>query len=137
MKKIITIFGAIFLASVVLTSCADDKKDDKKKVRLIDLKDLYNGIDNEEDAVEAMITITKARIEMINKAMVPMQELADMEDRGEEIGDAKGDVKEKIRDEEWDEDDFEDEDNWDEYEDLEDEYEDLYEDFMKLRDKAF
>ena len=137
MKKLMTIFGAIFLASVVLTSCADDKKDDKKKVRLIDLKDLDKGIDNEEDALEAMITITKARIEMINKAMGPMQELADMEDRGEEIGDVKEDVKEKIRDEEWDEDDFEDADNWDEYEDLVDEFEDLDNDFEKLRDIAF
>ena len=137
MKKLMTIFGAIFLASVVLTSCADDKKDDKKKVRLIDLKDLDKGIDNEEDALEAMITITKARIEMINKAMGPMQELADMEDLRDDISDAQDDVKEKIRDEKWDEEDLEDADNWDEYEKLEDEFEDLYEDFMKLRDKAF
>ena len=126
MKKLMTIFGAFFLASVVLTSCGD-----------VNVKDLDKGIDNEEDAVEAMITITKARIEMINKAMGPMQELADMEDRGEEIGDVKDDVKEKIRDEKWDEEDLEDADNWDEYEKLEDEFEDLYEDFMKLRDKAF
>ncbi|MGY8987039.1 MAG: hypothetical protein ACKVG7_00635 [Flavobacteriales bacterium] len=74
---------------------------------------------------------------MINKAMGPMQELADMEERGEDINDVTEDVYEKIRDEEWDEDDLEDADNWEDYEDLEDEYEDLSEDFMKLRDKAF
>ena len=137
MQKLMTIFGAIFLASVVLTSCADDKKDDKKKVRLIDLKDLYNGIDNEEDAVEALIIVKKAQIELFNKAMGPMQELADMEDRADDISDAVEDVRELIYDEEWDEDDLEDADNWDEYEDLEDEFDDLKEDFMKLRDKAF
>ena len=126
MKKLMTIFGAFFLASVVLTSCGD-----------VNVKDLDKGIDNEEDAVEAMITIMKARIEMINKAMGPMQELADMEDRADDISDAKDDLKEKIRDEKWDEDDFEDADNWDEFEELEDEYEDLSEDFMKLREKAF
>ena len=126
MNKLMTIFGAFFLASVVLTSCGD-----------VNVKDLDKGIDNEEDAVEAMITITKARIEMINKAMGPMQELADMEERGEDINDVTEDVYEKIRDEEWDEDDLEDADNWEDYEDLEDEYEDLSEDFMKLRDKAF
>ena len=126
MKKLMTIFGAFFLASVVLTSCGD-----------VNVKDLDKGIDNEEDAVEAMITITKAKIEMINKAMGPMQELADMEDRADDISDAKDDLKEKIRDEKWDEEDLEDADNWDEYEKLEDEFEDLYEDFMKLRDKAF
>ena len=111
MKKLVTIFGAFFLASVVLTSCGD-----------VNVEDIDKGIDNEEDAVEAMITITKAKIEMINKAMGPMQELADMEDRGEEIGEAQDYIMEKIRDEEWDQDDFEDADNWDEYEDLVDEF---------------
>ena len=126
MNKLMTIFGAFFLASVVLTSCGD-----------VNVKDLDKGIDNEEDAVEAMITIKKAQIEMINKAMGPMQELADMEDRGDDINDAREDVWETIYDEEWDEDDLEDADNWDEYEELEDEFDDLKEDFMKLRDKAF
>ena len=125
MKKLMTIFGAFFLASVVLTSCGD-----------VNVKDLDKGIDNEEDAVEAMITITKAKIEMINKAMGPMQELADMEDRVDDISDAREDVWEKIYDEEWDEDDLEDADNWDEYEDLEDEFEDKMEDYMKLAKKA-
>ena len=126
MKKLMTIFGAFFLASVVLTSCGD-----------VNVKDLDKGIDNEEDAVEAMISIKKAQIELFEKAMGPMQELADMEDLRDDISDAQDDVKEKIRDEKWDEEDLEDADNWDEYEKLEDEFEDLYEDFMKLRDKAF
>ena len=126
MKKLMTIFGAFFFASVVLTSCGD-----------VNVEDLDKDIDNEEDAVEALITIRKAQIEMINKAMGPMQELADMEDRGDDINDAREDVWETIYDEEWDEDDLEDADNWDEYEELEDEFDDLKEDFMKLRDKAF
>lgn len=126
MNKLMTIFGAFFLASVVLTSCGD-----------VNVKDLDKGIDNEEDAVEALITIKKAQIEMINKAMGPMQELADMEDRGDDISDASEDVWEIIYDEEWDEDDLEDADNWNEYEELEDEFDDLRDDFMKLRDKAF
>jgi len=126
MNKLMTIFGAFFLSSVVLTSCGD-----------VNVKDLDKGIENEEDAVEAMITIKKAQIEMINKAMGPMQELADMQDRVDDINDARKDVGETISDEEWDDDDLEDADNWDEYEDLEDEFDDLREDFMKLRDKAF
>ena len=125
MKKLMTIFGAFFLASVVLTSCGD-----------VNVEDLDKGIDNEEDAVEAMITIKKAQIEMIDKAMGPMQELADMEDRGDDIGEASDDVWEKIYDEDWDQDDLEDADNWDEYEDLEDEFEDKMEDYMKLAKKA-
>jgi len=125
MKKLMTIFGAFFLASLVLTSCGD-----------VNVKDLDKGIDNEEDAVEAMITIMKARIEMINKAMGPMQELADMEDLRDDISDAQDDVKEKIRDEKWDEEDLEDADNWDEFEDIAEVYEDLREDIMKLREKA-
>jgi hypothetical protein len=48
MKKLMTIFGAYFFASVVLTSCGD-----------VNVKDLEKGIENEEDAVEAMITIKK------------------------------------------------------------------------------
>ena len=125
MKKLMTIFGAFFLASVVLTSCGD-----------VNVKDLDKGIENEEDAVEAMITIMKARIEMYNKAMGPWQELADMEDLRDDISDAQDDVKEKIRDEKWDEEDLEDADNWDEFEDIAEVYEDLREDIMKLREKA-
>ena len=91
MKKLMTIFGAFFFASVVLTSCGD-----------VNVEDLDKDIDNEEDAVEALITITKAQIEMLDKAMGPMQELADMEDRGEDIEKAEDDVWDKIRDEKWD-----------------------------------
>ena len=120
------IFGAFFFASLVLTSCGD-----------VNVKDLDKGIENEEDAVEAMITIKKAQIDMINKAMGPMQELADMEDRADDISDARADVWETISDEEWDYKDLEDADNWDEYEEIEDQFDDLKKDFMKLRDKAF
>ena len=125
MKKLTTIFGAFFFASLVLTSCGD-----------VNVKDVHKDIEDEEDAVEAMITITKAQIEMLDKAMGPMQELADMEDRGEDIDKAEENVRDKIQDEEWDEDDLEDADNWDEYEDLQDEFEDKMEDYMKLAKKA-
>ena len=125
MKKLTTIFGAFFFASVVLTSCGD-----------VNVEDLDKDIDNEEDAVEARITIMKAQIEFSNKAMGPMQELADMEDRLKDIQDATIDVWDKIKDEKWDNDDLEDADNWDEYEDMEDELEDLGDDYKKLRDKV-
>ena len=48
MKKLMTIFGAFFFASVVLTSCGD-----------VNVEDLDKDIDNEEDAVEAMITVKR------------------------------------------------------------------------------
>ena len=126
MKKLMTIFGAFFFASVVLTSCGD-----------VNVKDLDKGIEDEESAVEALMTVMKAQIEMIDKAMGPMQELADMEDRGEDIEKAYNDVMDKIIDEKWDDDDLEDADNWEEYEDLVDELEDKQEDFEELREKAW
>ena len=52
MKKLMTIFGAFIFASFVLSSCGD-----------VNVEDLDKGIEEEEDAVEAMITITKAEIE--------------------------------------------------------------------------
>ena len=120
MKKLMTIFGAFFFASVVLTSCGD-----------VNIEDLDKDIDNEEDAVEALITVMKAEMELMEKKMGPMQELADMADRNEDIVEASEDVWDKIIDEEWDEDDLEDADNWDEYEDLKDEFEDIMEDYFE------
>jgi len=64
--------------------------------------------------------------------MGPMQELADMADRREDIVEAAEDVWEKIYDEEWDEDDLEDADNWDDYEDLEKEHKDLEKELEKI-----
>ena len=121
-----TIFGAFLIASFVLTSCGD-----------VNVEDLDKDIDNEEDAVEALITIVKAQMELTEKRMGPMQKLADMADRADDIDDAEEDVNEKIYDEEWDEDDLEDADNWDELEDLENDLEDLQEDAQKLAKKMW
>jgi len=127
MKKLLTIFGAFFFASAVLTSCGSAS-----------VEDLDKDIDSEEDAVEALMIIIEAQMEMLNKAMGPYQELADMKDRAEDIQDASNDVMEKIfRDEEWDWDDLEDTDNWDEYDDLKDEYDDLSEDLRDLMKDTF
>ena len=114
MKKLLTIFGAFFFASAVLTSCGSTN-----------VEDLDKDIDSEEDAVEALMIITEAQMEMLNKAMGPYQELADMKDRAEDIDKASQEVEEKIRDEKFSLDDLEGADNWDEYEDLKDELEDL------------
>ncbi|MBT5353609.1 MAG: hypothetical protein HOL56_00790 [Flavobacteriales bacterium] len=134
MKKL-TILGVVFLSMTILFSCGDDKKSKKsKKDREISVKNLDKDIDNEEDAVEAMITITKAQIELVEKAIGPpllMMDDEDLEDRGEDIDKAEEDVWDKIIDEEWDEDDLEDADNWDEYEDLKDEFEDIMEDYFE------
>ena len=134
MKKL-TILGVVFLSMTILFSCGDDKKSKKsKKDREISVKNLDKDIDNEEDAVEAMITITKAQIELVEKAIGPpllMMDDEDLEDRGEDIDKAEEDVWDKIIDEEWDEDDLEDADNWNEYEDLKDEFEDIMEDYFE------
>ena len=134
MKKL-TILGVVFLSMTILFSCGDDKKSKKsKKDREISVKNLDKDIDNEEDAVEAMITITKAQIELVEKAIGPpllMMDDEDLEDRGEDIDKAEEDVWDKIIDEEWDEDDLEDADNWDEYEDLNEEFEDIMEDYFE------
>ena len=123
MKKLLTIFGAFFFASAVLTSCGSTN-----------LENLDKDIDSEEDAVEALMIITEAQMEMLNKAMGPYQELADMKDRGEDIQDAINDVEDKIRDEEWSDKDLRDADNWDDYEDLQDELEDLQDDLWDLEE---
>ena len=120
-----TIFGAFFIASLVLTSCGE-----------VNVKDLDKDIEEEEDAVDALITLTKAKIEMLEKFKGPMQDLADlskeMKKRGEDIEEAEEDVADKIYDEDWDEEDLEDADNWDEYEDLVKDLEELGEDILEL-----
>ncbi len=136
MKKITTILGLLFLSMTILNSCGDKDKDDKKskRDREISVKNLDKDIDNEEDAVEAMITIKKAQIELVEKAIGPpllMMDDEDLEDRAEEIEDASDEIMEKIYDEEWDEDDLEDARNWDEYEDLNEEFEDIMEDYFE------
>ena len=142
MKKLMKILGLLFLSMTILSSCGDKDKGDKKskRDREISVKNLDKDIDNEEDAVEAMITIMKARIDLIEKAIGPPllnPEDEDMEDRGDDISEASEDVWEKIYDEEWDRDDLEDAKNWDEYEDIEKEHEDKAEDLMKLYKKVF
>jgi len=100
------------------------------------LKDLDKNIENEEDAVEALITLTKAKIEILERFKAPMQDLSDlskeMKKRGEDIKEAQEDLNEKIYDEDWDEEDLEDADNWDEFEDLVKELEELEEDMLEL-----
>ena len=121
MKKLMTIFGAFFFASVVLTSCGD-----------ANIEDLDKDIESEEDAVEAMLTLGEAQLKVMESLKGPLQEIADLQDRWEDINDASKDVWEKVEDEEWDYEDLEDADNWDEYEDMLDEMEDLGEDIEDL-----
>ena len=126
MKKLLAIFGVFFISSLVLTSCGD-----------VNVEDLDKDIENEEDAVDALITLTKAKIEMLEKFKGLTQDLADlskeMKKRGEDIEEAQEDVADKIYDEDWDEEDLEETDNWDEYEDLVKDLEELEEDIFELK----
>ena len=123
MKKLMTIFGAFFFASVVLTSCGD-----------ANIEDLDKDIESEEDAVEALMTLGSAQLNLMASLKGPLEEMVDLQKRYEDINDASKDVWEKVEDEEWDYEDLEDADNWDEYEDILDEMEDLGEDIEDLMD---
>jgi len=121
MKKLLL----LLLCVPLLFSCGEES-----------LKDLDKNIENEEDAVEALITLTKAKIEILERFKAPMQDLSDlskeMKKRGEDIKEAQEDLNEKIYDEDWDEEDLEDADNWDEFEDLVKDLEELEEDMLEL-----
>ena len=121
MKKLLL----LLLCVPLLFSCGEEN-----------LKDLDKNIENEEDAVEALITLSKAKIEILERFKAPMQDLSDlskeMKMRGEDIKEAQEDLNEKIYDEDWDEQDLEDADNWDEFEDLVKDLEELEEDMLEL-----
>ena len=115
MKKLMTIFGAFFFASVVLTSCGD-----------VNVEDLDKDIESEEDAVEAMLTLGEAQLDLIVSLKGSVQEVADLKDRFEKIQESSEDVYEQIEDEDLDwEDIIEDGDMEDMADELEDAIEDL------------
>ena len=115
MKKLMTIFGAFFFASVVLISCGD-----------ANIEDLDKDIESEEDAVEAMMTLGEAKLDLIVSLKGSVQEVADLKDRFEKIQEASEDVYEQIEDEDLDwEDIIEDDDMEDMADELEDAIEDL------------
>jgi DNA repair exonuclease SbcCD ATPase subunit len=120
MKKIMKFVGAFFFASVLLTSCGE-----------VNVEDLDKDIETEEDIVDAMITIDKASMEIINKALGPLQELKDLTERVEDIKDASEDINDAMSDEDWTMEDLEDAENWDEYEDVEKELEELEKELKK------
>jgi DNA repair ATPase RecN len=124
MKKL-TILGVLLLSVTILISCGE-----------ANLQDLDKDIDNEEDAVEALIIIANAELSLMEKAMVSLQELSDMQDRYDDIQEAYEEVDEMIDDEEWDDEDLEDADNYDEYEDLYEDLEKKGEDLSELWEEA-
>ena len=126
-----TIFGAIFLASVVLTSCTDDKKDDKKKERVIDLKDLDKGIEKEEDAVKSLLKLGEAQIKVMEACKGPMEEIANLKDRVEEIREAMNDVGKVMIEEKFD---FEDLLEDDDMKEMDDKVRDLRKELQKLNE---
>ena len=126
MKKLMTIFGAFFFASVVLTSCGD-----------ANIEDLDKDIESEEDVVEAMLTLGKAQLNLMESLKGPLEEMVDLQKRYEDINDASEDIRKKVNDEEWDYEDLEDADNWDEYEDMLDEIEDLGEEIEDLMEDCY
>jgi len=125
MKKLMTIFGAFFFASVVLTSCGD-----------VNVEDLDKDIDNEEDAVEAMITVKKAMLELAEDVNGSIETIAGYKKRVEDIEEAVQKILEAMDDEKISFSDLEDADNWDEYEDLKDEGEDLKKEMEDFVDDA-
>ena len=100
MKELMTIFGAFFFASVVLTSCGD-----------VNIEDLDKDIESEEDAVEAMLTLGEAQLNLMESLKGPLQEIANLKDRSEEITEALQDVNEQIYKEDLDWDDIREDDN--------------------------
>ena len=100
------------------------------------LKDLDKNIENKEDAVDALIILTKSKIEMLQKQKGILQDLSDlskeMKKRAEDIEESQEDVSDKIYNEDWNEEDLEESDNWDEYEDLVKDLEELNEDIVAL-----
>jgi len=118
MKKLMTIFGAFFFASVVLISCGD-----------ANIEDLDKDIESEEDAVEAMLTLGEAQLDLIVSVKSSVQEVADLKERFEKIQESSEDVYDQIIDEDLDWEDII-EDN--EYEDMQDELEDAIEDLQDL-----
>jgi len=118
MKKLMSIFGAFFFTALVLTSCGE-----------VNVKDLDKDIENEDDAVEAYLTLFEARLQLMESLKGPLEEIAALKDRVEELDKAGDDLQEKCIEEELDFDDIE-EDN--EMEDLMKEGEDLSEELEKL-----
>ena len=136
MKKL-TILGVVFLSMTILFSCGDDKKSKKsKKDREISVKNLDKDIDNEEDAVEAMITGKKAMLELAEDVNGSIETIAGYKKRVEDIEEAVQKILEAMDDEKISFSDLEDADNWDEYEDLKDEGEDLKKEMEDFVDDA-
>ena len=121
MNKSIKLTCVLMFSSVLFLSCGD-----------VNIKDLDEGIENEEDFLEAFMTLAEAKIELINKAIVSKTELDALSDRLEEIEEASEDLVKVMEEEEWTNKDMEDADNWDEFEDLKDKFEDLEDDYNEL-----
>jgi hypothetical protein len=98
---------------------------------MVEKKDLDEGIENEEDFLEAFTTLGEAKIELINKAIVLKTELDALSDRSEETEGAREDLIEVMEDKEWSYKDIEEADNWKEFEDLQKEFEDQEEEIEK------
>ena len=132
MNKFIKLTCVLMFSSVLFLSCGDVDKKDLDEEKETNITDLDEGIENEEDFLEAFMTLAEAKIELINKAIVSKTELDALSDRLEEIEEAREDLVEVFEEEEWTEKDMEDADNWDEYEDLNDKFEDLEDDYNEL-----
>ena len=74
MKKLMSIFGAFFFTALVLTSCGE-----------VNVKDLDKDIENEDDAVEAYLTLFEARLQLMESLKGPLEEIAALKDRVEEL----------------------------------------------------
>jgi len=119
-------------SSVLFLSCGDVDKKDLDEEKETNITDLDEGIENEEDFLEAFMTLAEAKIELINKAIVSKTELDALSDRLEEIEEASEDLLKVMEEEEWSVKDLEKADNWDEFEDSKDKLDNLEVDYNEL-----
>ena len=82
MKNLMRILGALFLSMTILFSCSDKGKDDKKskKKREISLENVGKNIESEEDAVEDMMTLGEARLDLLEWMRDELQRRMKMEE---------------------------------------------------------
>ena len=121
MNKFIKLTCVLMFSSVLFLSCGD-----------VNIKDLDEGIENEEDFLEAFMTLGEAKIELINKAIVSKTELDALSDRLEEIAEVSEDLLKVMEEEEWSRKDMEKADNYDEFEDLREKFDNLEVDYNEL-----
>ena len=111
---------SLVLTSVMFYSCGKS------------LKNIDEGIESEEDVIDAYLTIWEESVNMMNQTIVHLEDLKETKKGYEDIEDAWEDVNDAMKDEKIDWDDLEDADNYEEYEDMREKIEDLADEIKDL-----